>query len=129
MGNPNDEWMDAQQLAAQAGTYGSDLPHGEERLQALVDQAPGNIGLRLAQADLYLARGWPRRCREPAQGNREHGAAGHGLEIAQAHTAMDLQEWRQMDALTDDVVARFPDNRQVQRLRVSVKSMTCPSCA
>jgi hypothetical protein len=28
---------------------------------------------------------------------------------------MTLQEWRQMDALTDDVVARFPDNRQVQR--------------
>ncbi len=40
IGNPNDEWMDAQQLAAQAGTYGSDLPHGEERLQTLVDQAP-----------------------------------------------------------------------------------------
>ncbi|PNB70082.1 poly-beta-1,6 N-acetyl-D-glucosamine export porin PgaA, partial [Pseudomonas sp. FW305-BF6] len=36
---------------------------------------------------------------------------------AQGHTAMDLQEWRQMDALTDDVVARFPDNRQVQRLQ------------
>ena len=29
---------------------------------------------------------------------------------------MDLQEWRQLDVLTDDVVARNPDNRQVQRL-------------
>lgn len=39
-----------------------------------------------------------------------------GLEVAQGHTAQDLQEWRQLDALTDDVVQRYPDNRQVQRL-------------
>ena len=116
VGNPNDEWMDAQQLAAQAGTYGSDLPHGEERLQALVDQAPGNIGLRLAQADLYLARDWPRRSENQLKETESMSPRDAGLEVAQAHTAMDLQEWRQMDALTDDVVARFPDNRQVQRL-------------
>lgn len=116
IGDPNDEWMDAQQLAAQAGTYGSDLPHGEERLQTLVDQAPGNIGLRLAQADLYLARDWPRRGENQLKETESMAPRDVGLEVAQAHTAMDLQEWRQMDALTDDVVARFPDNRQVQRL-------------
>jgi biofilm PGA synthesis protein PgaA len=116
VGNPNDEWMDAQQLAAQSGTYGSDLPHGEERLQALVDQAPGNIGLRLAQADLYLARDWPRRAELQLKETESMVPRDVGLEVAQGNTAMDLQEWRQMDALTDDVVARFPDNRQVQRL-------------
>jgi len=116
IGNPNDEWMDAQQLAAQAGTYGSDLPHGEERLQTLVDQAPGNIGLRLAQADLYLARNWPRRAENQLKETESIAPRDTGLEVAQARTAMDLQEWRQMDALTDDVVARFLDNRQVQRL-------------
>ena len=116
VGNPNDEWMDAQQLAAQAGTYGADLPHGEERLQTLVEQAPGNIGLRLAQADLYLARGWPRRAENQLKETESMAPRAVGLEVAQAHTATDLQEWRQVDALTDDVVARYPDNRQVQRL-------------
>jgi len=115
-GNPNDEWMDAQQLAAQAGTYGSDLTQGEERLQTLVNQAPGNVGLRLAQSDLYLARAWPRRAENQLKETESMVPRDAGLEIAQANTAMDLQEWRQMDALTDDVVARFPDNRQVQRL-------------
>ncbi|RBH43603.1 poly-beta-1,6 N-acetyl-D-glucosamine export porin PgaA, partial [Pseudomonas sp. MWU13-2860] len=38
------------------------------------------------------------------------------LEVSQGHTAQDLQEWRQLDALTDDVVERFPESRQVQRL-------------
>jgi biofilm PGA synthesis protein PgaA len=108
--------MDAQQLAAQAGTYGSDLPHGEERLQTLVDQAPGNTGLRMAQADLYLARNWPRRAEMQLKETESMVPRDMGLEIGQAHTAMELQEWRQMDALTDDVVARYPDNRQVQRL-------------
>ncbi|MFJ2537200.1 poly-beta-1,6 N-acetyl-D-glucosamine export porin PgaA [Pseudomonas sp. NPDC087614] len=116
IGNPNDEWMDAQQLAAQAGTYASDLPHGEERLQVLVGQAPGNIGLRLAQADLYLARNWPRRAENLLKETEAMAPRNMGLEIAQAQTAMELQQWRQMDALTDDVIERFPDNRQAQRL-------------
>ncbi|MGF0241665.1 poly-beta-1,6 N-acetyl-D-glucosamine export porin PgaA [Rhodococcus sp. IEGM1300] len=116
IGNPNDDWMDAQQLAAQAGTYGADLPSGEQRLQTLVDQAPGNIGLRLAQADLYLARDWPRRAELQLKETESMAPRDVGLEVAQGQTALDLQEWRQVDALTDDVVARFPDNRQVQRL-------------
>ncbi|UVM50252.1 poly-beta-1,6 N-acetyl-D-glucosamine export porin PgaA [Pseudomonas sp. B21-015] len=117
VGNPNDEWIDAQQLAAQAGTYGADLPSGEQRLQTLVDQAPGNLGLRLAQADLYLARDWPRRAESQLKETESVAPRDIGLEVAQGHTAMDLQEWRQLDALTDDVVARFPGNRQVQRLQ------------
>ena len=117
MGNPNDEWMDAQQLAAQAGTYGADLPSGEQRLQTLLDQAPGNLGLRLAQADLFLARDWPRRAESQLKETESMAPRDVGLEIAQGHTAMDLQEWRQLDALTDDVVARFSNNRQVQRLQ------------
>lgn len=116
IGNPNDEWMDAQQLAAQAGTYSADLPHGEERLQALVSQAPGNVGLRLAQADLYLARQWPRRAESQLKETESMVPRDMGLEVAQARTAMELQEWRQNAALVDDVVARYPDNRQVQRL-------------
>ncbi|MEB0047952.1 MULTISPECIES: poly-beta-1,6 N-acetyl-D-glucosamine export porin PgaA [unclassified Pseudomonas] len=115
-GNPNDSWMDAQQLDAQAETSGSDLPTGEQRLQTLVDQAPGNIGLRLAQADLYLARDWPRRAENQLKEVEAMAPRDARLEVAQGQTAMALQEWRQMDALTDDVVARYPDSRQVQRL-------------
>jgi len=81
-GNPNDSWMDAQQLAAQAGTYGSDLPSGEQRLQTLVDQAPGNVGLRLAQADLYLARAWPRRAESQLKETESMVPRDIGLEVA-----------------------------------------------
>ncbi|WP_242201715.1 MULTISPECIES: poly-beta-1,6 N-acetyl-D-glucosamine export porin PgaA [unclassified Pseudomonas] len=116
IGNPNDSWMDAQQLAAQAGTYGGDLPGSETGLEALVAKAPGNVGLRLAQADMYRARDWPRRAEGSLKEVETQAPRDIGLEVSQAYTAMDLQEWRQMDALTDDVLARNPDSRQVQRL-------------
>lgn len=116
MGDPNDKWMDAQQLAAQAGTHSADLPSAEQRLAALVDQAPGNVGLRLAQADLYRARDWPRRAETQLKETESMAPRDVGLEVSQGYTALDLQEWRQLDALADDVGVRFPDNRQVQRL-------------
>ncbi|RON05308.1 poly-beta-1,6 N-acetyl-D-glucosamine export porin PgaA [Pseudomonas brassicacearum] len=116
IGNPNDSWMDAQQLAAQAGIYSGNLPASQQGLDALVEQAPGNVGLRLAQANVYLARAWPRRAENLLKETESMAPRDIGLEVAQGHTAQDLQEWRQLDALTDDVAARFPDNRAVQRL-------------
>lgn len=117
IGNPNDEWMDAQLLAAQAGTYGADYPSAEASLDTLVNQGPGNIGLRLAQADLYRAREWPRRSENLLKEVETTTPRNRDLEVAQARTAMELQEWRQLDALTDDVVARYPENAHVKRLQ------------
>lgn len=117
IGNPNDEWMQAQQLAAQAGIYGADLPDAQARLDTLVNQGPGNIGLRLAQADLYQARLWPRRSESLLKEIETTTPRNRDLEIAQARAAMDLQEWRQMDVLTDDVIARYPEDGHVKRLQ------------
>lgn len=117
IGNPNDGWMDAQQLAAQAGNYALDLPGSERRFEELVQKSPGNIGLRVAQAELFLARDWPRRAEGSLRESESMAPRNIGLEVAQGFSAMDLQEWRQMDALTDDAVARNPENRQVQRLQ------------
>ncbi|PAM39302.1 poly-beta-1,6 N-acetyl-D-glucosamine export porin PgaA, partial [Acinetobacter baumannii] len=111
IGNPNDSWMDAQQLAAQAGTYSNDLPGSEAGLEALVRKAPGNVSLQLAQANMYRARDWPRRSESALKETEAQAPRDISLEVSQAYTAMDLQEWRQMDVLTDDVLARNPDSR------------------
>ena len=117
IGNPNDAWMDAQQLSAQSGVYGGDLPGSEAGLEALVARAPGNVGLRLAQADMYRARDLPRRAEATLKETEAQVPRDISLEVSQAYTAMDLQEWRQLDVLADDVIARNPDSRQVQRLQ------------
>lgn len=117
IGNLNDAWMDAQQLSAQSGVYGGDLPGSEAGLDALVARAPGNVGLHLAQADMYRARDLPRRAEAILKETEAQVPRDIGLEVSQAYTAMDLQEWRQLDVLADDVIARNPDSRQVQRLQ------------
>ncbi|MGY2281662.1 hypothetical protein ACW9H0_29080, partial [Pseudomonas monsensis] len=61
-------------------------------------------------------RDWPRRAENTLKETEAQAPRDIGLEVSQGHTALDLQEWRQLDALTDDVVDRAPDNRQVQRL-------------
>ncbi|WP_416771252.1 poly-beta-1,6 N-acetyl-D-glucosamine export porin PgaA [Pseudomonas sp. RHF3.3-3] len=116
IGVPNDEWIDAQQLAAQMGQHNGNLPASEQGLEALASKAPGNVSVRVAQADTYLARGWPRRAEALNKETESVLPRNLGLELSQANTALALQEWRQLDVLTDDVVARFPENQQVQRL-------------
>ncbi|MEX5497044.1 poly-beta-1,6 N-acetyl-D-glucosamine export porin PgaA, partial [Pseudomonas asgharzadehiana] len=66
--------------------------------------------------DMYRARDLPRRAEGILKETEAQAPRDMGLEVSQAYTAMDLQEWRQLDVLTDDVLARNPDNRQVQRL-------------
>ncbi|WP_248805385.1 poly-beta-1,6 N-acetyl-D-glucosamine export porin PgaA [Pseudomonas sp. MWU13-2100] len=115
-GVPNDAWLDAQQLAAQMGQHNGDLPASEQGLDALVAQAPGAVDLRVAQADMYLARAWPRRAEALNKETESEAPRDLGLEVAQANTALALQEWRQLDVLTDDVAVRFAESLQVQRL-------------
>lgn len=38
------------------------------------------------------------------------------LERQQAYVALDLREWKQADELTDDVIARSPDDEATLRL-------------
>ena len=51
------------------------------------------------------------------------------LERQQARVALDLQEWRQMDLLADDVVARSPRDLNTQRRPERARSIISPSCA
>ncbi|MFO2466068.1 poly-beta-1,6 N-acetyl-D-glucosamine export porin PgaA [Pseudomonas sp. 15FMM2] len=117
LGNPNDAWLDAQQLAAQAATYGADLPASEKSLASLVRTSPGNVGIRVAQADMFRARAWPRHAEIALKDAENQAPRNIDLEVSQGYNALNLQEWRQLDALADDVVARTPENRQVQRLQ------------
>ena len=47
------------------------------------------------------------------------------LERQQAYVAMDLQEWRQMELLTDDLLARSPEDLSEAR-KISPRSRGAP---
>lgn len=78
--------------------------------------APGNQGLQIDYATLLQARGLPRAAEQKLKKAEALEPSNTELEQQQAYVAMDLQEWRQMDLLADDVLARAPADRSARRL-------------
>lgn len=109
-------WAGAAMQAAQAHSFADDLPEAQLRFERMVQQAPGNLGARIALAGVYQGRAWPRRAERELKMVEAIEPRALSLELQQGFNALDLQEWQQADALADDVLARYPENRQVQRL-------------
>jgi biofilm PGA synthesis protein PgaA len=72
--------------------------------------------LQIDYATLLQARGLPRAAEQTLKMAEALEPSNLELEQQQAYVAMDLQEWRQMDLLADDVVARAPRDRSARRL-------------
>lgn len=113
---PNDDWLTAQSLNVHYLAATNDLPQAEARMQRLAATAPGNQGLQIDYAALLQERGLPRAAERQLKAAESLEPASLQLERQQAWVALDLQEWRQMDLLADDVVARSPRDLNTQRL-------------
>ncbi|KAI3491572.1 hypothetical protein L1887_44193 [Cichorium endivia] len=88
----------------------------EKLAHHLATTAPGNQGLQIDYATLLQARGLPRAAEQKLKKAEALEPSNLELEQQQAYVAMDLQEWRQMDLLADDVLARAPADRSARRL-------------
>lgn len=113
---PNVDWVEAQTLYVQSLVALNDLPAAQKKLTELSSTAPANQDLRIALASVYLARDWPRKAEQELKAVESLEPRSLILERAQAETAMDLQEWHQMELLTDDVIARSPEDVPSQEL-------------
>ncbi len=113
---PNDDWLTAQSLNVHYLAATNDLPQAEARMQRLAATAPGNQGVQIDYAALLQERGLPRAAERQLKAAESLEPASLQLERQQAWVALDLQEWRQMDLLADDVVARSPRDLNTQRL-------------
>jgi biofilm PGA synthesis protein PgaA len=113
---PNEHWLELAVIDGQAPLSDKNPADAQARLETLVDAAPDNQVLRVALASTYLARDWPRRAEQTLKIAEQQNPRSVELEIEQAHTALDLQEWRQADLLVEDVVERYPERTDVQLL-------------
>lgn len=114
---PNAEREYAELAAGYARLYGEDYIEAERRIAALADAAPNNARYRAALGTLYEARGWPRRAQEQFQiGVASMNGRDVWNEAGEARTNLDLLRFKEAEAKTDDLVARFPENLEVQRL-------------
>ncbi len=113
---PNDRWLIGQSLRFNYLLATHALPEAEMLAQHLAATAPGNQGLQIDYATLLQARGLPRAAEQKLKMAEALEPSNLELEQQQAYVAMDLQEWRQMDLLADDVLARAPVDRSARRL-------------
>lgn len=113
---PNDRWLTGQSLKLNYLLATNALPEAEKLAHRLASTAPGNQGLQIDYATLLQARGLPRAAEQTLKRAEALEPSNLELEQQQAYVAMDLQEWRQMDLLADDVLARAPVDRSARRL-------------
>jgi biofilm PGA synthesis protein PgaA len=114
----NPDKLEADRAAASARLFADALPGAEDRFEAMSDRAPNNAGLLVGLANVYAARGWPRRAADMLQTARAQQPLDAGVEIAQANLDLELQEWRRFDGTVADLGSRLPENLDVQRLEV-----------
>lgn len=113
---PNDNWLLAQTLLVQYQMAANDLPAAEKLSEHLARTGSGNQGLRIAYASVLEARGLPRAAEKELKLAEVLEPSNLELERQQAYVALDLQEWKQADELTNDVIARSPDDISTLRL-------------
>jgi len=102
--------------AANARLYGDDLADAHRRLAALAEAAPNNSRFVTALANLYAARGWPRRAAEQYEISRAQAPKNLSAEVGQGRNELDLQEYRAVETRLADLKQRFPENLEVRRL-------------
>lgn len=113
---PNDLHLYSEQTAALGLFYVDDTPAAQRRLEELVDNAPSNIGLHVALANVYRGRELPRKSEKQLKMAEALEPRAIEIEAGQGITALDLQEWRQADILAQDLTRRFPEEKPTNDL-------------
>lgn len=113
---PNDNWLSGKILEGHYLQKSNRLDAAQPHNQKLTDGAPGHQGLRINYAETLLARGLPRAAERQLKIAEVLEPTGLLLERQQAYAARDLQEWRQLDVLVEDVVQRSASDPATQQL-------------
>ncbi|EHK66558.1 outer membrane protein PgaA [Achromobacter arsenitoxydans SY8] len=113
---PNDLNLESSQTVAASRLQADDTVDAQQRLEDMVRRAPNNSGLRADLATVYRARSLPRASEIELKMAETLAPRGLAVENGQGFTALDLQEWRQAEALSADTLARSPENLTSRRL-------------
>lgn len=114
---PNPERETAELAAGYARIYAEDYIEADKRISTMTDSAPNNPRYRAALGTLYEERGWPRAAQEQYQvGKAVMQGRDRANEVGEARTNFELFHFKDAEAETKDLLARFPEDLEVQRL-------------
>jgi biofilm PGA synthesis protein PgaA len=112
----NPDRAGADLAAGEARLYADELAEANRRVAAMADQAPNNTAYLSALANVYSARGWPRRAAQEYLISRALKPEDVATETGQARNDLDLREYREVEAALANLKQRFPENLEVRRL-------------
>jgi len=112
----NPDQATSELTAAEARLYAGELADAHRRIAALANAAPNNTRYLSALANVYGARGWPRLAAEEYQISRALKPRNVTTEVGQALNELELREYPIVETAAADLMARFPESREAQRL-------------
>jgi biofilm PGA synthesis protein PgaA len=109
----------AESTAAIGYAWAGQLGKAQRRFEALLEQSPNDPNLHSNLGYVYLWRGWPRRAKEEFRLSQSIEPEGLDAQIGAVGAQRDLFEFGEAEQGILGLEARYPDQRQVQRLRRS----------
>ncbi|SSW69287.1 Poly-beta-1,6-N-acetyl-D-glucosamine export protein [Achromobacter agilis] len=113
---PNDLKLERLQTDASASLLADDTETAQRSLEDMVREAPNNSTLLAQLAATYRARSLPRASERTLKMAETLTPRSLGVENGQGFGALELQEWRQAEALSQDTLARAPEDLVSRRL-------------
>jgi biofilm PGA synthesis protein PgaA len=110
----NPDYASVSATAAAARAYQDYLDEAQQRLEDLHRLAPYNMEVRDKLADIYGARGWPRRAEQEHLWILAAEPAYRDSRIGHANTLRELQDWVPAGREAAALEAAYPEDRQVQ---------------
>jgi len=113
----DDDWLDAQLLAAKVRRF-ADMPAAAwDRIEPLVREAPGSSTLREERGEIAAARGWNRLGEEELRIARSLVVEDPGLEMALAESDLRRRRWASAEERVARLAPLYPGNGRLLRLQ------------
>lgn len=109
----------AESVAAMGSAWAGQLSKAQRRFEWLLERHPNDPYLHSNLGYVYLWRGWPRRAKEEFQLSQSIEPAVLDAQIGEVGAERDLFEFRAAEEGIIGLETRYPDHRQVERLRRS----------
>ncbi len=119
---PNDKWLEANVLSAEARWF-ADMPGDAwEMLLPLAEHAPANVELRRVLSDIAASRDWPRRSAEEIEIAASLAPEDKAVQVALAESEIRRRDWTEARSRIAELAEIYPGDIQIRRIETDLRA-------
>jgi biofilm PGA synthesis protein PgaA len=119
---PNDKWLEANVLSAEARWF-ADMPGDAwEMLLPLAERAPANVELRRVLSDIAASRDWPRRSAEEIEIAASLAPEDKAVQVALVESAIRRRYWTEARSRIAELAEIYPGDIQISRIEADLRA-------